>query len=144
MQKKLFLMALFVFISNLCFCFAINSAFARPKKIRIKIATLAPEGTPWMKAMREITKYVEDNSNGKVKFNYYTGGVMGDEPDIVRKMKLGVIGGTGVSLAGVSLTVPEFQVMEMPFLFHDRNFKETDFVYEKTFQYFRCSMEKRV
>jgi TRAP-type C4-dicarboxylate transport system substrate-binding protein len=136
MPRKFFIMTLFVFTGALCFCFAIDSAVARPKKIRIKIATLAPEGTPWMKAMRGITKYVEDNSNGKVKFNYYTGGVMGDEPDIVRKMKLGVIGGTGVSLAGVCLTVPEFQVMEMPFLFQDRNFKETDFVYEKTLKYF--------
>lgn len=94
-------------------------AEARPKKAkyRLKIATLAPEGTVWMKAMRSIVDHVENKSGGDLRVRFYTGGVMGDEPDVVRKMKLGQLDGSGVSLTGVRLTCPEFQVLEMPFLF---------------------------
>ncbi len=143
MLKKFFVITLCFFTGALVFYFSAISAYARPDRMRIKIATLAPDGTPWMKAMRAITKHVEDSSGGKVKFNYYAGGVMGDEPDVVRKMKMGVLGGTGVSLAGVRLTVPEFQVMELPFLFNDRSFEETDYIYEKTLAYFEEVAWKR-
>lgn len=136
MLKKFSSIAMCLLTGICIFHFSSTDIHARPGRKRIKIATLAPDGTPWMKTMRAITRYVENNSNGNVKFSYYAGGVMGDEPDVVRKMKMGVLNGTGVSLAGVRLTVPEFQVMELPFLFNDRNFKETDFIYGKMFKYF--------
>lgn len=136
MRKRPFARIFCLFATAILFCLSVTAADARPKRIRMKIATLAPAGTPWMKAMRAVSDYVEEKSGGRVKFNYYAGGVMGDEPDVIRKMKMGVIQGAGITLAGVRLTVPEFQVMELPFLFPNRNYAETDYVYGKTFEYF--------
>ena len=132
-----------VLAAAIVWCVAASTANARPERITMKIATLAPAGTVWMKAMRGVSDYVEKNSGGRVKFNYYAGGVMGDEPDVIRKMKMGVIQGAGITLAGVRLTVPEFQVMELPFLFPNRNYPETDYVYERTFDYFEKAAWER-
>jgi len=88
----------------------------KPKYV-VKFATLAPEGTVWMKTMRAVSEHVQEASGGEFRAKFYPGGVMGDEPDVVRKMKLGQLDGSGVSLTGVRLTCPEFQVLEMPFLF---------------------------
>ena len=96
---------------------AVAGSAKKKYKYLQKVATLAPEGTVWMKAMRQVSNYVEEASGGQFHTKFFTGGVMGDEPDVVRKMKLGQLDGSGVSLTGVRLTCPEFQVLEMPFLF---------------------------
>ncbi len=111
-------------------------------KYRIKIATLAPEGTVWMKAMRKVADYVEEQSGGEFRAKFYTGGVMGDEPDVVRKMKLGQLDGSGVSLTGVRLTCPEFQVLEMPFLFGPSAYDEAEHVLLELYNEFDKYAEK--
>jgi len=122
-----------------------STSMATEEKARcvIKIATLAPDGTAWMKAMRAMANYVEEASGGLVHTRFYTGGIMGDEPDVVRKMKLGQLDGSGVSLTGVRLTCPEFQVLELPFLFSDRAFDEAEYLYSKLEHEFDQYAEKR-
>ena len=125
---------------------AVPDAYAggRDKAVTVaKVATLAPDGTAWMKAMRTMVKHVEEASGGRFHARFYTGGVLGDEPDVVRKMKLGQLDGSGVSLTGVRLTCPEFQVMELPFLFGDRAFDETEYVFDKLGHKFEAYAEQR-
>lgn len=111
----------FLLLLTISLLFAGSRALAGPEKDQTKqvhkVATLAPDGTVWMKTMRMASAHVEKASGGAYRAKFYTGGVMGDEPDVVRKMKLGQLQGSGVSLTGVRLTCPEFQVLEMPFLF---------------------------
>ncbi|MEE8340034.1 MAG: hypothetical protein V3R56_07800, partial [Xanthomonadales bacterium] len=37
----------------------------------LKIATIAPEGSSWMKDMRAGAKAVEEHTGGRVKFKFY-------------------------------------------------------------------------
>ncbi len=53
--------------------FTINAA------TKIKFATVATEGSTWMKVMHELAKAVEDSTNGEVKFKIYPGAVQGDD-----------------------------------------------------------------
>lgn len=118
-MKNRYLFCLLALV-GVAFLFAGNQAYGGPKKKAKyvnKVATLAPDGTVWMKSMRMVADHVEEASGGEFRTKFFTGGVMGDEPDVVRKMKLGQLDGSGVSLTGVRLTCPEFQVLEMPFLF---------------------------
>ena len=41
----------------------------------IKFATLAPDGSTWMKAMKAFTTAVSSETAGRVKFKIYAGGV---------------------------------------------------------------------
>lgn len=57
--------------------------------VTIKLGTLAPEGSPWYKAMRSMGDEWEKVSGGRVKLKIYAGGVSGNETQILQKMRLG-------------------------------------------------------
>ncbi len=96
---------------------------------RIKIATLAPEGTTWMKVMKEMAKEIKAKTNGEVKLKFYGGGVMGDEADVIRKMRFGQVHGGGFTGRGLGEIFSEERVLELPRLFE--NYDEVDCVLEE-------------
>ncbi|OGR42391.1 MAG: ABC transporter substrate-binding protein [Elusimicrobia bacterium GWA2_61_42] len=96
----------------------------------IKFATLAPDGSTWMKAMRQFTEEATAKTGGRVKFKIYAGGVSGDEKDVVRKIRLGQLQAGGFTGVGIGEMAPEARLLDTPFLF--KNAKEIDHVY-KTF-----------
>jgi TRAP-type transport system periplasmic protein len=100
----------------------------------IKFATLAPEGSVWMKALRRGGADLKEKSGGTVLLKFYPGGVSGDEVDAVRKMRLGQLHAAGMTGVGLSEILPDFHVLELPLLF--RNGEEVDYVLEKTFDMF--------
>ncbi len=68
----------------------------------IKLGTLAPKGSPWYNIFRDMAQAWKEASGGKIRFRIYPGGVAGDEPDMVRKIRIGqlhaaVLSGTGLS-----------------------------------------------
>lgn len=95
----------------------------------IKIATVVPDSSEWIQVARELLKYVETNSNNEVKFSLYTGGIMGDEPDMLRKIQLGQLHGGGLSGLGLGKVVSAVRVLELPLLF--KNYDEVDYVRER-------------
>ena len=96
----------------------------------IKFATLAPEGSAWMRIMHEWDQEVQKRSGGKLKFKIYAGGVAGDESDVVRKIRLGQLHAGGFTGVGIGEIAPEVRLLDTPFLF--RSEAEIDHVY-KTF-----------
>lgn len=95
----------------------------------LKFAGLAPEGTSYMAITHRWIDAIRERSNGRLKIIFYTGGVMGDEPDLVRKIKLGQLHGAGLTGLGTGSAVPAVRVLEQPFLF--RNLSEVDAVRAK-------------
>ncbi len=97
----------------------------------IKFATLAPEGSTWMKIMQEWNQELIAKTRGQLKFKIYAGGVSGDEKDVVRKIRLGQIQAGGFTGVGMGEMAPEVRILDAPFLF--QNTGEVDQVY-KIFQ----------
>jgi TRAP-type C4-dicarboxylate transport system substrate-binding protein len=95
----------------------------------IKFATVAPEGSTWMKVMKEYDAEIRKESGGRLGFRIYPGGVQGDEKDVLRKMKLGQLQAAGVTGNGMTSIAPMARILDSPFLFRDR--KEIDFAYGK-------------
>ena len=73
----------------------------------LKIATLAPEGSSWMKLAREWQRAVEARTAGRVRIKFYPGGLQGDERDMLRKMRLGQLGGAQLTAIGLAALEPE-------------------------------------
>ena len=67
---------------------ALLSPAAYVHAVTIKIATLSPEGTFWMKQMRAGAKEIKQKTQGRVKFKFYPGGVMGNDESVLRKMRV--------------------------------------------------------
>jgi TRAP-type C4-dicarboxylate transport system substrate-binding protein len=99
---------------------------AGAQNVRLKIATMAPEGTLWMKGIREAADEVAERTDGRVSFRFYPGGTMGSDSAVLRKIRIGQLQG-GVVLAGsLSDIDPDFEIYSLPLLF--RSYGEVDFV----------------
>jgi TRAP-type C4-dicarboxylate transport system substrate-binding protein len=107
----------------------------------IKFATLAPEGTVWMKAIQRADRELRAATGGQVRFKIYPGGVAGDERDMIRKMRLGQLHASGVTGSGLSDVVPEVHVLDVPFLFESG--AEVDHVLEALLPEFQQRFEAK-
>lgn len=83
----------------------------------IKIATLSPEGTYWMKQMRAGAEEVKEKTEGRVKFKFYPGGVMGNDDSVLRKMHVGQLHGGAITIGSLSQSTPDTSIYGLPFLF---------------------------
>lgn len=99
------------------------------KPIVLKMATLAPEGSAWMKTFHRMNHEVESETGGTLKMRAYSGGVMGDDQAVLRKMRIGQIHIAGLTGLGLGTICSDVQVLGTPFLF--QNYKEVDFVLAK-------------
>jgi TRAP-type C4-dicarboxylate transport system substrate-binding protein len=90
----------------------------------IKIATVAPEGTTWMREMRASADAVKKATDGRVEIKYYPGGVMGDDATVLRKIKIGQLQGGAFTGGEATIITLDSQVYSVPFMF--RNQEEID------------------
>ena len=87
------------------------------RKIVVKMATLAPEGTEWHGMLIEMGQEWKKATDGLVHLRIYPGGVIGDERDMVRKMRIGQIHSAGITTEGLTEIVPEFAAFYIPLAF---------------------------
>lgn len=87
--------------------------------VTLKIATLSPEGSSWMKLLRSHAKAISDQTDGEVKFKFYPGGVMGDDKAVLRKMRVGQLHGAVLTAGGLAQTYPDIVSYNMPMWFRD-------------------------
>lgn len=85
----------------------------------LKFASLAPEGTSWMKQMHALAEDLARATEGRVTLKLYPGGVSGDERDVLRKIQAGQLHGAGFTGNGLGEILPAARVLDTPFLFRD-------------------------
>ena len=92
----------------------------------LKIATLAPDGTSWMKEMRAAAETLTTASGGRVRLKFYPGGVMGNDATVLRKIQIGQLHGGAVTVLALARIYPDSQLYGLPMLF--RSYAEVDYV----------------
>ncbi len=100
----------------------------------IKVATIAPEGSSWVAALRDIDRDVRTQTDGTVRLKIYPGGVQGDEDVMIRKIRVGQLHAGGFGGKGVSDIFADVLALETPFLFN--GYEEIDYVLEQMADYF--------
>ena len=90
-----------------------------------KIASIAPDGTSWMREMRAGAEEIKNRTNGRVEFRFYPGGIMGNDNSVLRKMRVGQLHGGALTGGGLAMIYPEAQVYTIPFIFRD--YAEVDY-----------------
>lgn len=101
----------------------------------IRFATLAPEGSAWMATMHSIDEELRQATAGEVGFKFYPNMAMGDEKDVVRKIRLGQLNGAGFTGFGLGEILPEVRILELPYLFETE--AEIDYTVGLMSDYFR-------
>ena len=117
------------------------SVIARGKQITLKLATLAPEGSPWMEAFNKANRELIVLTGGEVRMRAYPGGVMGDDHTVLRKMRIGQIQIAGLMGIGLGEINKDLQVLGTPFLF--RTYEEVDHILPKITDQFEKTLEEK-
>jgi TRAP-type transport system periplasmic protein len=116
-------------------CMAVHAPDAKAgPQYSIKFATVAPEGSTWIKHMRALDQDIRARSGGKIEFRIYPGGVAGDELDVLKKIRIGQIHCAAFSGVGFGQILPAVRVLDLPYLF--RNSDEVDRVHKELRPYF--------
>lgn len=123
---------------SLLFAFTLPVAQAT----RIKIGVMAPKGTTWANTISKVAKEVKKKTDGKVKFKVYYGGVQGDEPDVLRKIRVGQLHGGIFSGRTLGEIYPDVRVVEIPFTFMDDYEKATKTLASMT-EFFNKGFKKK-
>lgn len=128
-MRKILTFALF-FIFNL----------ALSQEYLIKIATIAPDGSTWINVLREYDAQIRKESNGRLGFKIYAGGVAGDELDVLKKIRIGQYHAGGFTGVGIGEIAPNLRILDSPFLF--KSYDEVDYIYQKFNDEFEKEIEK--
>ena len=102
---------------------------AADKPVIVKMASLAPEGSPWHEVLQEIAQDWSELSGGKVRLKIYAGGVVGDESDMVRKLRIGQIQAAALTAEGLSYIDRGIYALSIPLL--ASNYQELDWIRDR-------------
>jgi TRAP-type transport system periplasmic protein len=95
----------------------------------IKLASIAPDGSHWMRQMREGAEQIRERTAGRVELKFYPGGVMGNDAQVLRKIRIGQLHGGAFTAGGLAQRYPALNLYGMPLLF--RSLDEVDYVRER-------------
>ncbi|MED5534097.1 MAG: TRAP transporter substrate-binding protein DctP [Pseudomonadota bacterium] len=97
--------------------------------IELKVASVAPDGSSWMREMRAGADEIRDRTEGRVLIKFYPGGVMGNDNQVLRKIRIGQLHGGAFAGGGLAARYAAINLYSIPLLF--RSLDEVDYVRER-------------
>ena len=94
-------------------------AFAEPPQVVLRLATVAPEGTAWARAMAEFGHQVESATNERIRVKWYYGGIAGDELESGERMRRGQLDGVASGSMLCGRVAPTMRILRVPGLFQN-------------------------
>jgi TRAP-type C4-dicarboxylate transport system substrate-binding protein len=82
--------------------------------LTIKMGTLAPTGSPWDDALKQLVAQWAQISGGTVTVKLYAGGIAGDEPDMIRKMRIGQLQAAAITVSGLNAIWSGVKALSFP------------------------------
>ena len=95
-------------------------AGAAQAEMKLKFADIHPAGYPTVVAEKSMGDTLTKETNGELTFQYFPGGVLGSEKEVIEQMQVGAVQLSRVSLGIVGPVVPDVNVFNMPFIFRDQ------------------------
>lgn len=95
----------------------------------LKVATVAPEGSQWMKDLRAGAMEILERTEGRVQIKFYGGGVMGNDTKVLGKIRIGALQGGAFTPGALIDYYPDLNLYGMPLVFDSE--EEAAFVRER-------------
>jgi TRAP-type C4-dicarboxylate transport system substrate-binding protein len=87
------------------------------QSVAIKLATVVPDGSIWDKSLKQMAADWKQASGDRVAVTVFSGGSQGDEPSVLRKMRLDALQAASLTVVGLAAIDPAFNVFNVPFFF---------------------------
>ena len=107
----------------------------------IRMATLVPDGSTWYLILKETADRWKQASGGRVTVRLFPGGVAGDDPDVVRKMRLGTLNAGVLTSVGVAEIDKSVYAIGIPLMYD--SYDEVYWVHEKMRPKLEASLEAK-
>jgi TRAP-type C4-dicarboxylate transport system substrate-binding protein len=95
----------------------------------IKLATIVPDGSIWDKALKQMGVEWGKVTGGRISTTVYSGGTQGDDPTVLRKIRLNALQAASLTAVGLASVDWSFNVFNLPFFFE--SYDELNAVIEK-------------
>jgi TRAP-type C4-dicarboxylate transport system substrate-binding protein len=87
-----------------------------PAQIMIKLGSQAPADSPWDRALLKMAMDWQTISKGQVTVKVYSGGIAGEEPEMIRMMRINQLQAAAMSGSGLGKINVDFLVYQLPFM----------------------------
>lgn len=111
------------------------------RPLRINVGTVAPEGSPWHEILQQMGQDWEEISGGKVILRIYPSGVLGDENDMLRKVRIGQLQAVALSSAGLERIERSVSCLQIPMLID--TYEELDYVWDRIAPTLEARLEQK-
>ncbi len=96
------------------------AALAQPEKFTLKMGHVAPTEEPYHKAAEKFAELVKQSTAGAVDIQIFPNSLLGGQRELLEGLQLGSVDITLTTAAVLSSFLPKTQVIELPFMFRDR------------------------
>ncbi len=107
----------------------------------LKIATVTPEGSEWMQAMRDGAAEIKERTEGRVQIKYYGGGVMGNDTKVLGKIRINALQGGAFTPSALQQIYPEISLLGLPLIFE--SVEEANFVRSQLDERLKAGLEEK-
>ena len=90
---------------------------ATAQNVPVKLASVVPAGSVWDKELQQLAADWKQLTAGRVALTVFNGGSQGDEPSVLRKMRLDALQAASFTAVGLASIDPAFNVFSLPFFF---------------------------
>jgi len=123
-----------------CFLAAVAAPSRAQEKVLIRMGTLAPQGSPWHDVLLQVREDWRRISGGTVDIRIYSG-VLGDESEMILKMRVGQLQAVAISGAALPRIDTGIACLQIPLMFD--SYDELDYVVERIAPRLEQLVEKR-
>ena len=114
-MRNCLIFAVALVASSLLFASPAPAEESEPEFV-LEMGTVVPAGSPWALQLKRLKKYVEAETQGRVKVKLRLGG--SNERSLARRAQMGSKQGFAGSVGGLSSIVREVNVLEAPYVFN--------------------------
>lgn len=118
MKKVLFLVLILSLVLIVAGCGSKETE--SDKVVSLKVGHTLAEEHPYQKGLLKFSELVSEKTNGSVKVEVFPNGSLGGERDMVEGVQLGTLDMVLSSTGPLGGFVPELNVVDLPFLFQNR------------------------
>ena len=109
--------------------------------LTIKLGSIAPANSPWDNVLRGLSADWERITEGNVKLRVFSGGIVGDDESMIRKMRIGQLDAAAMPGGGIARIYSGIMALSSPMLFRNNN--EFRFVLNEMIPHLEAELENK-